>query len=473
MIVESTEVGWSAEVSFLLRLSRESLRTKPRGGSRSDSKPVVCQRQGCWRFVALTDIFRPAFDDDSASRELRMYMSRGPSSSVSHRRRLVPMRFLCIASAVVLLSSTGLVASGCSDREIVFSSEPDLTLTWGRVPSGAATAGEALDQAVTVRVQDETSLPVPGILVSFEVTRGGGTLSRNQVYTDDSGEASTAWTLGMSSGLHEVRARSEGTREISLRIDATGGNGDADPPVLLYEETWDYPSTDALAAASSLNQRGAGVVIERGLSSLPWGGSAVVRADFPGGVRSFTAGVDLLPEETRVARLREVWVEVWVRFDDNWRTGAGGIGDHKTLFLLPDPTPSNRWEIKAGLFGVDLVGEIANGTVHKETSCLPPVGAGGACPSARKPQLPSLLWDGQWHLIRWHARMSGGNGYAPDGVHAAWIDDTKVLESAGMVTGDPGKFFSRIALGRNADPVEAASIRWGRVRVFSSDPGWR
>jgi hypothetical protein len=29
-----------------------------------------------------------------------------------------------------------------------------------------------------------------------------------------------------------------------------------------------------------------------------------------------------------------------------------------------------------------------------------------------------------------------------------------------------------MALGRNGDPIEAASIHWGEVKMYLSDPGW-
>ena len=381
------------------------------------------------------------------------------------------MRSVWIAVVGGLITSTGLLASGCSEAQ-VSSVGPPVTLRWDPVQPATGIVGQPLDRPALARVRDESGNPVPGVVVDFEVTKGGGTLSRHLVATDDSGAASTEWTPGATPGVHELRARVDGAGEIYLSVDVSesaGGGGNSDGGAVLYQENWDYPSTAALLAEPSLNPKGSGVVLEREVFGLPWGGRNVLRADFPGGGSSHTAGIDLLPSETRAARLREVWFEVWIRFDAHWRTA----GDHKTLFLLPDPTPSSRWEIKAGLAGNDLVGEIANGTVHKEISCIPPVGADGWCPPADRPSLSSLLWDGGWHLIQWHARMSGGNGTAPDGVHEAWIDGTKVLESTRMVTSDPGKYFSRIALGRNADPIQAASIRWGRVRVFRSDPGWR
>jgi hypothetical protein len=246
-----------------------------------------------------------------------------------------------------------------------------------------------------------------------------------------------------------------------------GGGGGGGAP--WYRQEWSFRNTGQMERSQEINQKGRGVTLVTGRAGLPWGGSSFLRADFPGGAgRSQTAGVDLLLPDADRTRPREIWLEVWVRFADNWRIGS----DHKTLFLLPDPVPSNRWELKVGMFGHDIRGQIRNGTMHREVGCLPPTGAGGSCARDDRPDLPTFIWDGDWHRLRLHARMSSRNGSAADGVYEAWLDGVKFLETRNLVSRDPGKYFGRIALGRNGDPVAAASMYWGRLEVFTSDPGW-
>jgi len=245
-----------------------------------------------------------------------------------------------------------------------------------------------------------------------------------------------------------------------------------------YTQNWSYGSTssmlsDPVVDDRTSSSRGGYVSLADTLSNTPWGGSSALRSFFGGGGPE-QVGVDLRLPDAGSDLPRELWIEMWVRFDDNWRTGAAGVGDHKTLFLTEsgNPSGSNRWEIKFGLFVEDIRGNISSGGVHSEMGCIAPVGPGyGPCPNG-KPDLEALLWDGEWHRIRWHVRM-GSNANAQDGIHEAWLDGQKFLESTGIRTGsNSGAYFDRLALGRNGDPVQASSIHWGEVAVHISNPGW-
>ena len=57
------------------------------------------------------------------------------------------------------------------------------------------TAGTALGAPFTVRVADQFDNPVPGAVVTFAVTAGGGTIAPVTATTNAQGQASTTLTL--------------------------------------------------------------------------------------------------------------------------------------------------------------------------------------------------------------------------------------------------------------------------------------
>ncbi|MCI0439357.1 MAG: carboxypeptidase regulatory-like domain-containing protein, partial [Chloroflexi bacterium] len=95
-------------------------------------------------------------------------------------------------------------------------------------------ANSSLPQPLVVRLIDKEESPVPGRRVSFEVTRGDGTLQASdaagrsiQVVTDAQGEASASFTLGRRAGAgnHRVAARAIGfAGEVEFAASATAGS---------------------------------------------------------------------------------------------------------------------------------------------------------------------------------------------------------------------------------------------------------
>jgi hypothetical protein len=68
-------------------------------------------------------------------------------------------------------------------------------------------ANEYLTDSLAVVIHDTyTGAPVPGILVSFEVTEGGGTVDHPERITDAQGRAYTRWKLGSSGTAQTVEA---------------------------------------------------------------------------------------------------------------------------------------------------------------------------------------------------------------------------------------------------------------------------
>ena len=76
--------------------------------------------------------------------------------------------------------------------------------------SQEGTAGILLDEPLVVSVLDEDSAAIAGVVVSFSVTAGGGTLSDTTATTNANGRAATRLTLGSEPGTNTVAATVEG-----------------------------------------------------------------------------------------------------------------------------------------------------------------------------------------------------------------------------------------------------------------------
>ena len=76
--------------------------------------------------------------------------------------------------------------------------------------SQEGTAGALLAEPLVVSVVDEDGAAMAGVVVSFAVTAGGGTLSAATATTDANGRAATRLTLGSEPGTNTVSATVEG-----------------------------------------------------------------------------------------------------------------------------------------------------------------------------------------------------------------------------------------------------------------------
>ena len=120
------------------------------------------------------------------------------------------------------------------------------TPQWVRIVSGndqQGLPGAALEKPLVVEVQDERGDAFEGVPVTFTITAGGGTLSKQTTTTDSNGRAESILTLGPNPGTNTVEAtvtgieekrafNAEGSRipkelEIISGIDQAGLPGDA------------------------------------------------------------------------------------------------------------------------------------------------------------------------------------------------------------------------------------------------------
>ncbi len=90
----------------------------------------------------------------------------------------------------------------------------------------SALVGTAVTTAPRVRVTDALGNPVPGIVVTFAVTQGAGTVTGATPTTDASGFAAAAsWTLGPAVGLNALTAAVSGLTPVQFLALGTGPGG--------------------------------------------------------------------------------------------------------------------------------------------------------------------------------------------------------------------------------------------------------
>ena len=98
---------------------------------------------------------------------------------------------------------------------VTFTAEalpPTLTSVSGNNQSAAV--GTVLANPFVVEVHDGTGSPLAGVVVTFVVRTGGGTLSAGTTTTDTSGQAASTLRLGTEPGTNTVEVNAEGISEI-------------------------------------------------------------------------------------------------------------------------------------------------------------------------------------------------------------------------------------------------------------------
>ena len=80
--------------------------------------------------------------------------------------------------------------------------------------------GRAVPTAPAVLVTDASNRPVPGIVVTFAVVGGGGSVSGTTQTTDSNGLASVAWRLGNTFGANLLTATAAGLPHVSFNATA-------------------------------------------------------------------------------------------------------------------------------------------------------------------------------------------------------------------------------------------------------------
>jgi hypothetical protein len=366
------------------------------------------------------------------------------------------------------------------------------------VALGTATiTGTATKDGITASAEIAVTVAEPG-LKSLAVSQthlsltAGDTTTVSATVTDSAGNPVSTPSITYSStdaaivsvspqgSAVLVTAVKVGTASVLATATKNGTSASATIPVIVkapvdtttiptpvapwYEQNWDYTSTATMKAAawSVTELSGASVALQE--TGVEGGQSSVnkaLRAIYSTTGES-TAKTGIRPPNWNVTKPREVWVEIWIRFNAAWVTNS----DDKTFFYLEDhslaggPLETNRWEThlvaptlwyggpSGGVVGLTIPDYFKNNTLNVNP------------------------WDGAWHRFRQHLKMSSTPS-ALDGAYKVWWDDIVILDKANFGSGSPAQaFFHSIYLGANADPKGSGIRDWGRVRVYITNPGW-
>lgn len=158
-----------------------------------------------------------------------------------------------------------------------------------------------------------------------------------------------------------------------------------------------------------------------------------------------------MPEDTYV-----VWVEWYVKFDADFTTDFGNSNCAPAYKLLFGRQDADRFDIVTGLWDSDYKVAWPGGNVDN-------VGGDAAA-----------SYDGQWHRFRIEFRHESSAG-ANDGAIRFWVDDTRVVEKTGLDTDRSSGPMKWVKLGANINQgpdFAGMGLNWGRVAVWTSDPGW-
>jgi adhesin/invasin len=170
--------------------------------------------------------------------------ARKATPRLLRRRRdaLNTLRLFVVFAALAVLAATAANAtvSGASfttaSSTTVQASTSQLADDLMRVNDGdgqSAAVGTAVATAPSVLVTDASDNPVAGVVVTFVVVSGGGSLTGATATTDDSGIATVgSWTLGTGAGANKMTATGSGISGAPVSFAATGVAGAAAKIVL-------------------------------------------------------------------------------------------------------------------------------------------------------------------------------------------------------------------------------------------------
>lgn len=109
-----------------------------------------------------------------------------------------------------------------------------------------AVAGAALSVGPVVTVRDASGNPVSGVIVTFQITAGGGNVTYPSVATEMDGSAAAGvWTLGDKVGTNELTASVQGLDPVVFTATGTAG-----PAAILSKAAGDQQSTNAGTAVT-------------------------------------------------------------------------------------------------------------------------------------------------------------------------------------------------------------------------------
>ena len=122
--------------------------------------------------------------------------------------------------SLVSLSLVAFALAACKDSNDPGAGPPTTLLVLAGGATQAGVFGQPIPIAPTVLVTDASNRPVPGALVTFTVTAGGGTLNAATQTTGANGNASVAWTMGNTFGNNVLTASVAGLPSVTFNATA-------------------------------------------------------------------------------------------------------------------------------------------------------------------------------------------------------------------------------------------------------------
>lgn len=342
----------------------------------------------------------------------------------------------------------------------------------GNAPTGGSTPPPppppAAVTSVTVSPKTVTLTTGASAKVSAAAKDANGTTVTGKTVVWTSSKPSVASVNSSGS----VTALAAGTATIKATVDGVSGQAAVSvtapvattppPPSssvapALTEDFSTYTSTSNLLSdprgiyVSSENINTKQITLD---TSVGYGGSGKsMRYDYPrmGAVSAdYTISRSL---NLRSVGATEVWVEAAVRFSSNFSLNAGtSAGAALKLLHVAEPDVPGR-------FGLNFENG-DNGSLNAE-------GPNDTYDAMylRGSVRPNSLFDGNWHVVRYHIRLGSSD------FHEFWVDGAYQGSRTGSTS---ARSFSWISLAKNLNqgPLEAQSLWWGSVKVWKTNPGW-
>lgn len=388
-----------------------------------------------------------------------VWTSSDPSVATVSQAGLVTAR----ASGVVMIAAAALC---CAEAD---SSQVTVALAVEPPPPSTPTSIQVLPPQVTFD-QVGQSLQLSAMVYDANNSPFSTAVSWSSSNPGVASVGSDGTVTAQAVGSATVTASAAGLSAVSQITVTTTAPPPPPPSGVWQEQTWDFADIAAMRAAPNLE--GAGDAGGLGASRPvvlptpgPWGGNRALENYFG------TIPADWQPQVATnwyfPRTERELWLETWIRFDDNWEIGPGnpnyaaanGNVDHKTIFIWEENW--RRWEVKFGPNWGDCVASAASHDIFYGYLTFPD--NRGKCQADRD------VWDGQWHRFRIHVKMGTGNGRM-----RVWWDDSLVIDRQGLDTQSGSNRFMGITFGgnRNQGTNQPMSFFYGPARLFRADPGW-
>lgn len=117
-----------------------------------------------------------------------------------------------------------LLAAGCGGNGTSAVVVPAVLTATAGSTAQVATVGSATPIAPSVTVSDAAARPVPGVVVTFTVTSGGGSVATSSTPTNAAGVATAGtWTLGTVAGPNGLSASVVGLAPVAFSATGTAG----------------------------------------------------------------------------------------------------------------------------------------------------------------------------------------------------------------------------------------------------------